>query len=134
MTPLSGLKVYRNQATGIFIHRCQNLRVENSIFADNYSAIDLDRAEGNQIANTTIIGLSPSYKALMVRQPGVSSICFKNSRVGIDLHTWQKEPNYIGAEISDVVMSGFNNADPYSKCTQTSSISFDPFVSTNETG
>lgn len=68
MSSFTGLKVYRNNAYGIFIHRCHNLRVDQSLFADNNFGIDLDRAEGIEVTNTRIIGMSPSYKALMDRQ------------------------------------------------------------------
>ena len=128
MTPFTGLKVYRNAATGMFIHRCHNIRVENSLFADNNIGIDLDRAEGIEVANTKIIGQSPSYQALMLRQPGVGAICDRNERIGIDLHTWQKEIDFLGAKISNIEVSGFAASDP--KCVKPSSLRFDPrFVS-----
>ena len=126
MTPFSGLKVYRNDAVGIFIHRCHNLRIDQGLFADNNIGIDLDRAEGIEVTNTQVIGMSPSYQALMERQPGVEAICDRNERVGIDLHTWQKEIDFIGAKISNVVMSGFSD-DP--NCAKPSSLRFDEFVS-----
>lgn len=125
MTPFRGLKVYRNNAVGMFIHRCHNLRIEYGLFADNNMGIDLDRAEGIEVTNTEVIGMSPSYKALMERQPGVAPICDRNERVGIDLHTWQKEIDFIGAKISNVVMSGFAD-DP--NCAKPSSLRFDEFV------
>jgi hypothetical protein len=62
----------------------------------------------------------------MVRQPGIEPICDRNERVGIDLHTWQKEIDFVGAKISNVVMSGFAN-DP--NCAKPSSLRFDKFVS-----
>jgi hypothetical protein len=128
MTPFSGLKVYRNDASGIFIHRCHNLRVDLGLFADNNMGIDLDRAEGIEVTNTQVIGMSPSYKALLDRLPvgSIEAICDRNRRVGIDLHTWQKEIDFIGAKISNVTISGFAS-DP--KCATPSSIRFDPFVS-----
>ena len=129
MTPFTGLKVYRNDAVGIFIHRCHNLRVDQSLFADNNMGIDLDRAEGIEVTNTQIIGMSPSYKALLDRSPArsIEAICDRNERIGIDLHTWQKEINvFLGAKISNVTMSGFG-ADPL--CPRPSSLRFDPFVS-----
>jgi parallel beta-helix repeat protein len=91
MTPFTGLKVYRNNAIGITIHRCHNIRIDQGLFADNYIGIDLDRSEGNEVTNTTIVGQSSSYEALMTRQPGVAAICDRGERVGIDLHTWQKD-------------------------------------------
>ena len=127
MTSFTGLKVYRNSGVGIFIHRCHNIRVDRSLFADNNNNIDLDRAEGIEVTNTEIIGMSPSYEALRNRQPGVAAICERNERVGIDLHTWQKEIEvFTGAKISNVTMSGFGT-DP--TCAKPSSLRFDRFVS-----
>jgi hypothetical protein len=126
MTSFTGLKVYRNDAVGIFIHRCHNLRVDRGLFADNNMGIDLDRAEGIEVTNTEIIGMSPSYKALLARQPGLEAVCDRNERVGIDLHTWQKEIDFIGAKISNVTLSGFG---PDPQCARPSSLRFDPFVS-----
>jgi parallel beta-helix repeat protein len=127
MTPFRRLKVYRNNAVGIFIHRCHNIRVEDGLFSDNNMGIDLDRAEGIEVTNTKIIGQSPLYEALMARQPGVGPVCDRNQRVGIDLHTWQKVMDSLGAKISNVQISGFSPDDP--TCTTPSSIRFDPFVS-----
>ena len=129
MSPFTGLKVYRNDAVGIFIHRCHNIRVDQGLFADNNLSIDLDRAEGIEVTNTRVIGMSPSYKALMDRSPArsIEPICERNERIGIDLHTWQKEINvFLGAKISNVTMSGFG-PDPL--CPKPSSLRFDDTVS-----
>ena len=131
MTPFTGLKVYRNDAVGIFIHRCHNLRIDQGLFADNNMGIDLDRAEGIEVTNTQVIGMSPSYKALLDRSPAGSleAICDRNERVGIDLHTWQKEMDFLGAKISNVTMSGFG-PDPL--CAKPSSIRFDDQVRSSD--
>jgi hypothetical protein len=127
MTPFTRLKVYRNYAVGITIHRCHNIRIDQGLFADNYMGIDLDRAEGIEVTNTTIIGKSPSYEALLARQPGVAAVCDRNERVGIDLHTWQKDISFLGAKITNVSMSGFAPNDP--KCLKPRSMRYDDFVS-----
>lgn len=89
--------------------------------------VDHDRAEGIEIRNIKIVGQSPLYEALMARQPGVKPVCFRNERVGIDLHTWQKEIEYfVGAKFSNVSISGFSPNDPY--CTTPSSVRFDILV------
>jgi hypothetical protein len=129
MTPFTGLKVYRNNAVGIFIHRCHNLRIDQGLFADNNMGIDLDRSEGIEVTNTQVIGMSPSYKALMDRNPArsIAAICDRGERVGIDLHTWQKDISFIGAKISNVTVSGFGTD---SLCSKPSSLRFDDQVST----
>jgi hypothetical protein len=127
MTPFTGLKVYRNYAVGITIHRCHNIRIDQGLFADNYMGIDIDRAEGIEVTNTTIIGRSSSYEALMARQAGVAAVCDRGERVGIDLHTWQKDISYLGAKISNVTMSGFAPNDVM--CLKPRSMRYDKFVS-----
>jgi parallel beta-helix repeat protein len=127
MTPFTGLKVYRNSASGFFLHRCHNISIENSLFADNNVGIDLDRAEGNQVTNVRIIGQSPLYTELMARQPGVAPVCDIGVRTGFDIHTWQRDPGYLGAKISNVQMSGFDPNDP--KCPTPLSMRFESFVS-----
>lgn len=127
MTPFTGLKVYRNSASGFFLHRCHNIRIESSLFADNNIAIDVDRAEGNEITNVQIIGQSPSYAALMARQPGVTPICDRGVRAGFDLHTWQRDTGFLGAKISNIQISGFDPNDP--NCATPFSMRFEAFVS-----
>lgn len=127
LTSFSGLKIYRNDAVGIFIHRCHNILLENSLFADNNMGVDHDRAEGIVIRNIKIIGQTALYEELMARQPGVRPVCFRNERVGIDLHTWQKEIEvFAAAKISNVDISGFNPNDP--NCATPSSVRFDILV------
>jgi hypothetical protein len=121
MVAFDGLKVYRNNAPGIHIHRCQNIHVTNSIFADNNIAIDIDRAEGIEVSNTTIIGESPSYKALRARQ-AVGAVCYRGSVTGIDLHTWKVEKAWAGAKISNVDISGFGSVG---SCAKAASMKFD---------
>jgi hypothetical protein len=119
-----GLKVYRNTRQGVFIHRCQNIRVTNSLFADNGINIDIDRTLATEIENTVVIGESASYKALRARQ-AVETVCFRGSVVGIDVHTWQVETGWAGAKISNVDLLGFDNVT----CSSVSSIHFDDQVS-----
>lgn len=121
---LEGLKVYRNVGTGIFIHRCHNIKVEKSLFADNYVGVDIDRAEGIEINNITIIGESNSYRTLMARQ-NVTMICARDGLIGLDLYTWKVDTTYAGANISNVEFHGFDDS---AACSKVASISFDDQV------
>lgn len=124
-----GLKVYRNFGVGIFIHRNHNILVANSIFADNHVSIDIDRAEGIEISNTTIIGESESYRKLKNRQI-VPSICGRRgNNIGLELHTWKHNLTLEGAAINNVTFYDF---DSRSGCKNSSSIAFDKQVSTND--
>jgi hypothetical protein len=119
-----GMKVYRNVGVGIFIHRCTNIKVENSVFADNDIGIDIDRAEGIEVNNTVIIGESNSYRNVMTRK-GVSAICARKGLIGLELFTWKVNAAYAGAKISNVAFHGF---DGFAACDSVSSISFDGAV------
>lgn len=117
---MDGNKVYRNDASGIFIHRCQNIVVRDSLFADNNIGVDIDRAEGITVQNTKIIGESDSYRSLMTAQ-SVSPVCRQRKVTGVDLHTWKKETSYAGALIDSVEISGFSNT----ACPNPASVRFD---------
>ena len=120
-----GLKVFRNVGVGIFIHRCQNIRIENSLFADNHVGIDIDRAEGIDVKNITIIAESESYRIMKKRQ-AVSSVCSRQGNlIGLDLHTWKSNLSLAGANIMDV---DFREFDRTSICKTVSSIAFDKNV------
>lgn len=105
---LDGLRVYRNDATGIFVHRCHNIVIRNSLFADNYLGIDVDRTSGIEVWNTTIIGESDSYRELMKVQD-VSPVCKQRKLKGIEIHTWKKTKAFTGLKVIDVRFSGFSN-------------------------
>ncbi len=120
-----GLKVYRNYGVGIFIHRCHNILIENSIVADNHIGIDIDRAEGIEVRNTTIIGESESYR-IMRKLQDVPSICSRQGFLtGLDLHTWKVNLGLAGVNVVDVTFKDFNRANT---CKTVSSISFDKNV------
>jgi parallel beta-helix repeat protein len=112
---------------GIHLHRSQNIIVANSLFADNINGIDIDRAEGIEVINCTVIGESDSYRTLMERQPYLSKICdpVTRRRVGIDLHTWKVDDRFAGAKISNVRLQGYNRTT----CPIASSIKYDTHVS-----
>ena len=130
MTPLDGLRSYRNDGSGIFLHRNNNLSIVNGLFADNNLGIDIDRAEGIEVHDTVIIGESESFLTLMARQPTVEPVCRNDGTLkGIDLHTWKHALEFAGAKISNVEFSGFGNSG---RCKKPSTISFDPLVSFNQ--
>ena len=121
-----GLQLYRNAATGIFVHRSSNILITNSHFADNNLGIDLDRTEGVEVRNTVVIGESASYRSLMARQ-SVERVC-RNEQdrwlIGIDLHSWKKEKAIAGASLSNITLSGFKNV----QCPNSASIRYDSQV------
>jgi parallel beta-helix repeat protein len=124
---LEGMRLYRNSATGIFVHRSSNILISNSHFADNNIGIDLDRTDGIEVRNAVVIGESASYRSLMARQ-SVERVCRNDQDrwlIGIDLHTWKKEKEYAGAILSNITLSGFKNV----QCPNSASIHYDSQVS-----
>jgi len=109
----SGLSSYRNAGTGIFIHKVHKFELTGAVFADNDFSVDLDRAEAILVANTTIIGMSESYRALMGREENAEKICnsVRNKVIGIDLHSWRLRNVEGGFDILDVDINGFDGLD-----------------------
>ena len=122
----SNLRVYRNEGWGLRIHRTHNILVRDSVFADNGTGLDIDRAWAIAVENVVIMGESPSYRAVMGRQSGVSAPCWNQRLNGLDLHTWKLFEEYGGATIRDLHLSGFTNT----VCRRPSAIWMDSFVST----
>jgi hypothetical protein len=119
-----GLKAYRNDASGIFVHRSYNIVISNGLFADNNIGVDIDRAEAVVVRDTVIIGESPSYRQLMARQT-VGEVCKQRTLKGLDLHTWKVNTDRNGVKITNVDLSGFKNV----ACDFASSIHIDDHVS-----
>lgn len=105
---LAGIRSFRNDASGIFIHKNYNILVKDSVFADNNIGIDVDRAEGIAIEDTLIIGESESYRTLMKRQ-SVDPVCAARMVVGVDVHTWTIFKGHGGSKLKNVEFQGFSN-------------------------
>ena len=121
---IDGLKAYRNDASGIFVHKNYNIVIVNGLFADNNIGVDIDRAQGIAVSDTVIIGESASYRQLMARQP-VGTVCSRGELKGLDLHTWKLDKEHGGVTITNVDFSGFSKA----ACDFPSSIHMDDMVS-----
>jgi hypothetical protein len=78
--------------------------------ADNrFIGIDIDRAEGIAVTNTTVIGQSRSYTELMSKQDDIPILCSRDRLYGIDLHTWKLAPDHDKVTIEDVTFVGYDN-------------------------
>ncbi len=121
-TVFDGVKAYKN-AIGINIHACHKIHLTNSLFADNFMGVDLERSEDLTVSNSIIIGESPSYRQLMARQD-VRQVCLRGRMTGIQLGTWQNKygPGY---RISNVTFSGFKDA----LCARSAAVNYDAIVS-----
>lgn len=120
-----GIKSFRNDASGIFLHKNYNILIQNSLFADNNIGIDIDRAEGIEVRDSVIIGESDSYRRLMERQE-VDRVCSRNKVIGIDLHTWTIFQGFGGSTLKNIDISGFSNT----ACPQPRALNMDDHVST----
>lgn len=106
---LGGLKSYRNDGAGLFLHITKNIVVERSIFADNRNiGIDIDRADGISVLNSQVIGLSDSFRDLLSDQDARPS-CVEDAQYGIEFHTWKHDPANVGTTIRNVTISNFIN-------------------------
>ena len=106
---MTGLKSYRNDGQGIFVHLSKNIKFDNVHVADNgFIGIDIDRADGITVMNSEIIGQSRSYTDFMDTQDAPDT-CSKDRSYGIDLHSWKNFPDGERVTIEDVTFFGFNN-------------------------
>lgn len=119
---LDGVKSYRN-AIGINIHACHKIHLKNSLFADNYMGVDLERSENLTFSDSIIYGESPAYRLVMARQD-VRDVCLRSQLTGLQLGTWQNK-NGPGYKISNVTFSGFKDAS----CLKSAIVGFDKLVS-----
>jgi hypothetical protein len=105
---MNGLKSYRNEGQGIFVHLSKNIKFNNVLVADNRNiGIDIDRAEGITVKNSRIIGQSRSYTEFIDTQDA-SDTCAMDRSYGIDLHTWKHMPKNDKVTIEDVTFFGYN--------------------------
>lgn len=116
---LQGLKSYLNSGSGLFLHRTKNIKITKGIFANNDGiAVDIDRADGITIENTSIIGV------------GTDDLdpCSKKatSVIGVELHSWKDDPFEDGIVFDYVSFSGFSNVQ---QCKYAYPISIDDTVS-----
>lgn len=101
-----GLKAYRNYGDGVFFHNSKNLTVAGGVFADNREQLDFDRAEFITLRDARVIGISPQYESLLDRQD-VDSPCNGARVIGVQLHTFTRDHEAVGAILENVQFSGF---------------------------
>ena len=118
---LLGLKVYRNTATGLFLHLTHNIDVENSTFFGNQVGIDIDRADSIKIENTQIIGLDEFSNQ---SSSFIQNLC-RNQLIGVELHSWKDNENNLGVTLDSLNFSGFTDGS----CLGSIPISVDSTVS-----
>ena len=70
--------------------------------------MDIDRAEGIEVRNVKVIGMSENYKKLRDEQ-GVPPVCYRRRVTGVDLHTWTIFKGYGGTIFENVEFSGFSD-------------------------
>jgi hypothetical protein len=131
---LSRLKIYRSAGTGLFIHISSNLQIEDSLFADNGIAIDLERSLSPPmlLKNVTIIGETASFLN-NVRRKGHDTVCsdsfgLSNHSIGVEIRTWKNEVGSTGSVWEDVKFSRFDRGS----CKYSTPISLDYTVNTDE--
>jgi hypothetical protein len=83
-----------------------NLTIMGGVFADNREQLDFDRAEYITLRNARVVGISPEYASLMSRQD-VGSPCNGDRVIGVQLHTFTRDHEAVGAVIENVQFSGF---------------------------
>jgi hypothetical protein len=98
-----GLKSYRNNGDGIFMHLSHNLAVDGALLVDNAMGMALDESDNLQIRNSEIVGQSALYQS-----QGLASVCRGSSMVGIQLQPLTLKGSN-GAIMKNLTFSGFTN-------------------------
>eukprot|EP00548_Thalassiothrix_antarctica_P009388 CAMPEP_0194161454 /NCGR_PEP_ID=MMETSP0152-20130528/78944_1 /TAXON_ID=1049557 /ORGANISM="Thalassiothrix antarctica, Strain L6-D1" /LENGTH=1489 /DNA_ID=CAMNT_0038871245 /DNA_START=953 /DNA_END=5423 /DNA_ORIENTATION=+ len=102
----SNNRSYRNVQEGFFIHNSRRIVIRSGLVADNRYQIDLDMVDDIKIEETSIIGVSDSFEAIMESQSGILS--HGELIIGIDLHGYPK-PSIEGITIHNVSFTGFDD-------------------------
>jgi hypothetical protein len=118
-----GLRSYRNYGDGVFFHNSKNLTLVGGTFADNREQLDFDRAEYITLRDSRVIGISPEYQSLIDSQDA-GSPCNGDRVIGVQLHTFTRDHEAIGAVLDNVQFSGFANTG----CAKSVGIDFDDEV------
>lgn len=98
---------YKNKWDGFFFHNTRDVAVDGGVVADNNIQIDIDRADNVRVVGTSVMGVSPQYKATTDSQNDAP--VHADSIIGIELHGFTTSMERSGATISGVTFSGFNN-------------------------
>jgi hypothetical protein len=122
---MTGLKVYRNVGTGLFMHITRNIDIVSSLFLDNRLGIDIDRANNIRITSTAVVGKSDMQQQYDFQTQNEISKCSSKKVIGIEIHSWKDDESITGASFNEVVFSGFQNVP----CTNSVPISIDDTVS-----
>ena len=100
-----------------------NLTVDGGVFADNREQLDFDRSEYITLRNARVIGISHEYQSMIERQDA-GSPCNGDRVIGVQLHTFTREHQAVGAVLENVEFSGFAG----NKCGKSVGIDFDDEV------
>lgn len=104
-----GMRSYRNEGAGVFLHITKNIKIDGALVADNRNVgIDIDRAEAITVVNSQVVGESEVYAGLMATQ-GARPSCAADALYGIELHTWKNDVRNAGVVISNVSFTGFTD-------------------------
>jgi hypothetical protein len=94
-----GVKAYLNRNTGMFLHNSYNIRVTDSLFADNLISMDIDQADSIKVHRTKFIGQSDSYRKVLMSRGLPNGCNDKNARsIGLQLHTSRDDREKEGSE------------------------------------
>lgn len=105
-----GIKSYRNDGAAVFLHITKNVRLDRATVADSKIGIDIDRADGIVVRDSTVTGESELYRDLFNNQ-NVKSLCHLGSVFGIDLHTWKhNSDDNSSISIENVDFHGFGRS------------------------
>ena len=98
-------KSYKNRLDGIFFRNVANSVVQGGVFADNRYQADFDKSDSILMNATRVIGSTASYQEI-VRTQNVKAD-HKDLIVGLELHSFARNPSNKGLTVQDIVFEGF---------------------------
>mmetsp|Transcript_21199 Transcript_21199/g.58957 ORF Transcript_21199/g.58957 Transcript_21199/m.58957 type:complete len:491 (-) Transcript_21199:916-2388(-) len=106
-------RIYRNDASGMFIHNSRNITLTGFHFADNEKGVDVDRIDLFEMQNSEVVGRSKDYKDKVLSQKA-PNICAGNPTFvhGVEMHTFRHArgmESTLQGKFKNVSFSGFND-------------------------
>ena len=102
-------KSYKNRRDGFFFRNMENAVVQGGILADNRYQADFDFSDTMLMRGTQVIGITPRFKEIMEEKGG--SAYHQDRVVGLELHSFARDPSKKGLTIRNIVFDGFDGTN-----------------------
>ena len=103
-------KSYKNRLDGIFFRNVVNATVKGGVLADNRNQADFDGRSGVLLMEgTRLVGRTNRYREIADIQGSLFVNEHQDRVVGLELHSFARDPSMIGLEVKDITFEEFHN-------------------------